>query len=136
MSGTSLDGVDAALIRTDGVSVVETLAALTIPYDDSLRGILRDLSRRAEWLPDVGPATETLTQAHAAAVEKLLGDANVPREAVSVIGFHGQTILHRPEAGVTWQIGDGAMLAEMTSVNVVSDFRSADVAAGGEGAPL
>jgi anhydro-N-acetylmuramic acid kinase len=136
MSGTSLDGVDAALIKTDGSSVVETLAAVTIPYSDELRASLRDLIRRAEWMPDVDPVTEVMTRAHAEAVEKLLRDSGVPAEALSVIGFHGQTILHRPEAGLTWQIGDGALLAELTGVNVVSDFRSADMAAGGEGAPL
>jgi anhydro-N-acetylmuramic acid kinase len=136
MSGTSLDGVDAALIRTDGSSVVETLASVTIPYSDEVRAGLRDLIRRAEWMPDVDPVADVMTRAHAEAVEKLLSESGVPAEALSVIGFHGQTILHRPEAGLTWQIGDGAMLAALTGVNVVSDFRSADVAAGGEGAPL
>jgi anhydro-N-acetylmuramic acid kinase len=136
MSGTSLDGVDAALIRTDGVSTVESLGAVTVPYDEDLRSNIRDAIRRAEWLPNIDPLTSALTRVHANAVATLLASVGVPLNSVHVIGFHGQTILHRPESGMTWQIGDGAMLADLTGVDVVSDFRSADVESGGEGAPL
>jgi anhydro-N-acetylmuramic acid kinase len=131
MSGTSLDGIDAAFIVTDGQSRVETGPWLTIPYPTSLRERLRGI------LGGVGPVAEVeraLTEAHADAVAELRSRHAIGR--VDVIGFHGHTILHRPQEGRTWQIGDGALLAARTGIDVVCDFRSADVAAGGEGAPF
>lgn len=133
MSGTSLDGVDAALIRTDGHSVSEQGAALTLPYPPSLRARLRSV------LGGVGPVAEVereITLFHAEAVETLLQQAGVEASAVEVIGFHGHTILHRPGEGRTWQIGDAPLLAARVGIPVINDFRSADVAAGGQGAPL
>ena len=133
MSGTSLDGIDAALIRTDGREQVETGHFLTIPYADDLRARLRSC------LGGVGPVAEVerdLTQAHAAAVTALLAAAGHSAATIDLIGFHGHTILHAPERRRTWQIGDGAQLAALTGITVVADFRSADVAAGGQGAPL
>ncbi len=133
MSGTSLDGVDAALIRTDGKTISEHGAALTLPYPAPLRSRLRDI------LGGKGPVAEVereVTLFHAEAVEALLQKVGVDAAAVSVVGFHGHTILHRPKQGRTWQIGDGALLAERLGLTVVNDFRSADVAAGGQGAPL
>lgn len=133
MSGTSLDGIDAALVETDGETVRATGAALTIAYDDDLRGGLRSV------LGGTGPVAEIerrLTQAHAEAVQRLLGQAGIDAERVGVIGFHGHTILHRPEQRRTWQIGDRDLLARLTGIRVVGDFRSDDVAAGGQGAPL
>jgi anhydro-N-acetylmuramic acid kinase len=131
MSGTSLDGIDVAFIETDGEQRVVTGPALTLPYDDALRRRLRGI------LGGVGPVAEVereLTHAHAAAIVTLAA-----RHAVApldLVGFHGHTILHRPQEGRTWQIGDGALLARLTGIDVVADFRSADVAAGGEGAPF
>lgn len=133
MSGTSLDGIDAALLETDGESVRSFGLALTEPYDEDLRSALRSV------LGGDGPVAQVerrLTEAHARVVEKLLKRAGLTPDAVDVIGFHGHTILHRPEQGRTWQIGDGALLANLTGITVVNDFRSADVAAGGQGAPL
>jgi anhydro-N-acetylmuramic acid kinase len=131
MSGTSLDGVDAAFILSDGRNKVETGPALTVPYDDSLRAALRSVLGGKGNVPGVERA---LTEAHARAVTALrereeFGD-------IDVVGFHGHTILHAPAKGRTWQIGDGALLAALTGLDVVCDFRSADVAAGGEGAPF
>ncbi len=131
MSGTSLDGIDVALIVTDGHDRVETGPALTLPYDDDLRALLRGVLGGKG---DVASADLSLTKALGTAVRRLREHYHI--EAVDVIGCHGHTILHRPNAGYTWQIGDGKLLAELTHVDVVSDFRSADVAAGGEGAPL
>ncbi len=136
MSGTSIDGVDAALLWTDGGGIVEPRGALTTPYDAALRSALRDAIDQAEMLPNVKSVERAMTMAHAAAVAALLRQEDILPEAVDVVGFHGQTLLHRPEAGVTWQIGDGAMLAVATEIDVVSDFRTADIEAGGEGAPL
>ena len=135
MSGTSLDGIDAALVETDGVAVFATGAALTVPYEPALRERVRALLGGGA--PEaVAPVADALTRAHAAAVEALLARAGIGRPDVDLIGFHGHTIDHRPAERRTWQIGDGALLARLTGVPVVCDFRSADVAAGGEGAPL
>lgn len=133
MSGTSLDGVDAAWIETDGERVGRIGPALTLPYDATLRGDLRRLLDLAPCLaPDdrfLADVEARLTQLHVEAVRAL----NSPCD---IVGFHGQTILHRPRARRTWQIGDAAFLASAIGVPVAYDFRSADVAAGGEGAPL
>ncbi|HYM33729.1 MAG TPA: anhydro-N-acetylmuramic acid kinase [Candidatus Cybelea sp.] len=133
MSGTSLDGIDAALIVTDGVTVSKHGAWTTVPYDTALRERLRSV---LGGVGDVAGAERALTEAHAAAVAKLLAEAGVAAREVAVIGFHGQTILHQPERRRTWQIGDGKLLSERTGIAVVNDFRSADVAAGGQGAPF
>jgi anhydro-N-acetylmuramic acid kinase len=131
MSGTSLDGIDAAFIETDGETRVAMGPALTIPYDRDLRAQLRAA------LGGNGPAAEVeaaMTRAHAAALAALLSNHQLPRP--DVIGFHGHTILHQPHQGRTRQLGDGALLATLTGIDVVNDFRSRDVAAGGEGAPF
>ncbi len=133
MSGTSLDGVDAAWLETDGERIACAGPRLTLPYDARLRADLRRLLDRAPTLaaddPAVGDATARLTERHAEAVAALGAPADI-------IGFHGQTILHRPAARRTWQIGDADLLARRTGLPVAHDFRTADVAAGGEGAPL
>lgn len=138
MSGTSLDGVDAAWVETDGERIGRFGPSLTLPYDPALRRDLRRLLDMAGELPADDPflldCEQRLTERHAEAVEKLALEADL-------IGFHGQTILHRPVAGKpgegrTWQIGDAAALARRLRVPVAHDFRSADVAAGGQGAPL
>jgi anhydro-N-acetylmuramic acid kinase len=131
MSGTSLDGVDAALLWTDGESAGAAGAAITIPYPAPLREALRGA------LGGQGPVAEierAMTLFHAEVAEQLLRQAG--RRDVAVVGFHGHTLLHQPERRRTWQIGDGALLAEILKLPVVNDFRSDDVAAGGQGAPL
>src|SRR5580692_7676744 len=143
MSGTSLDGVDAALIETDGEDMVRPLAGLTIPYGEETRALLRAALQEARSVAVGAPvpysirdAERLLTEAHAEAVKALLKKTSLTADQVSLLGFHGQTILHRPEQHWTWQIGDGALLARLTGIDVVNDFRSADVKAGGQGAPL
>lgn len=133
MSGTSLDGVDAALIETDGESRVSFGPALTIPYEATLRERLR---RALGGRQPVKALERALTLVHAEAVAALLAKAGRRPADIDLVGFHGQTLQHRPAEGVTWQIGDGALLAARTGIDVVCDFRSADVADGGEGAPL
>jgi len=133
MSGTSLDGVDAAWLESDGARIVRTGRALTLPYDDALRADLRRLLDLAPTLaPDdvfLADVTARLTAVHAEAVRAL-------GEPADIVGLHGQTILHRPAERRTWQIGDAAALARAVGLPVAWDFRSADVAAGGEGAPF
>ena len=142
MSGTSLDGIDAALIDTDGEGTVRAVAWRSEPWSDAAREELMAATEmaltfeRPRASPPVVKAEALVTRAHLLAVRKLLNESGISAEDVGVIGFHGQTIAHRPDRGWTWQIGDGAQLAKLTGITTVSDFRSADVAAGGQGAPL
>lgn len=136
MSGTSLDGIDAALVTTDGVAIQSTGASLTIDYESDLRGRLRDILGRRDRDENIDSIERDLTLAHADAVGRLLDSAGLSAGDVGAVGFHGQTIMHAPEEGLTWQIGDGGLLAAETGIDVVYDFRSADMAAGGEGAPF
>jgi anhydro-N-acetylmuramic acid kinase len=131
MSGTSLDGIDVALIETDGHQRVHPGPSLTVPYPQGFRERLRSV---LGGIGPVGEVEEQLTQLHAEAVEGFL--ARHPEVSIDVVGFHGHTILHRPAERRTWQVGDGARLAQRLEIDVVADFRSADVAAGGQGAPL
>ena len=133
MSGTSLDGVDAALIETDGVTVSCFGRWRTAPYPAALRAQLRAV---IEGRGEREAAECALTAFHADVAEALLVEADVAREEVAVAGFPGHTVRHKPEAGLTDQIGDGAALARRLGIDVVNDFRSNDVAAGGQGAPL
>lgn len=160
MSGTSLDGIDVALVTTDGEHVLERGPAMTFSYNPETRALLRSavgeasrLHRRDERPGALPHAERELTEQHAAAVSGFLRKQGIARETIDVIGFHGQTVLHRgPEPtietlingairaglkpGLTIQLGLGEVLAELTRIPVVFDMRAADVAAGGHGAPL
>jgi anhydro-N-acetylmuramic acid kinase len=136
MSGTSLDGVDAALIRSDGESLLETGPFLSLPYDSSFRKRLRRLLGLRHLTEEVAAVETLLTKRHAEAVARLLDQAGLEPRDIAAIGFHGQTLFHAPSEGFTWQIGDGNLLAALTGIVVVNELRAADVAAGGEGAPL
>ena len=133
MSGTSLDGIDAALIETDGDTVRHFGPGLAQTYDDDFRDRLRECIENPAVRADVG---DQIADRQAAVVLQLLSDNNLRASDVDVIGFHGQTVDHRPAEGITTQIGNAARLAGATGIDVVADFRSADVAAGGEGAPF
>lgn len=142
MSGTSLDGIDAALIETDGEGHVRPIAFRGERYSDAARTTLKAAAELAlafespRQNPEILAAEDLVTRSHILAVRKLLMDANVSPADVAVIGFHGQTIAHRPDRGWTWQIGDGATMAKALGIPVINDLRRADVAAGGQGAPL
>ena len=143
MSGTSLDGIDAALLETDGEDIARPGPALGVPYEPQMRALLRQALDDARTVAAGAPvpyaireAERRLTEAHADAVNALLKKANLAPRDVALIGFHGQTILHKHDRRWTWQLGDGALLARLTGIDVVNDFRSADVKAGGHGAPL
>jgi len=137
MSGTSLDGVDAALIKTDGRDHAKPLGFLTLPYEESLRKKIRAcLGVRDREGRDVKEAERLLTFAHIDAVKRLLKETGRSVSDIDVIGFHGQTLFHNPAEKITLQIGDGALMAYKLGIDVIGDFRSADVAAGGQGAPF
>jgi anhydro-N-acetylmuramic acid kinase len=143
MSGTSLDGVDVALIETDGKRVQSFGPSGYRPYTDRERGLLRQALTEAVHLPqrDARPgilreAEQAVTKAHAEAVATFTAQHRITREEIDIVGFHGQTVLHRPEKRMTVQIGDAAALAKAIHIPVMHDFRAADVAAGGQGAPF
>ena len=134
MSGTSMDGIDAALLRTDGEAIFDFGPALTLPYEPGLRERIRACLNDGPGNPL--SLSRDLAVAHAAAVQALLEKAGMTAKDVAWLGFHGHTLLHRPAERRTWQAGDGALLSRLTGIGTVSDFRSQDVAMGGQGAPL
>jgi anhydro-N-acetylmuramic acid kinase len=159
MSGTSMDGIDVALIETDGEEKVVRGPSATFAYAPGFRSRLAEAIEDARGLTDrtarsgcLRVAERELTERHAAAVETFLARQRIAPADIAVIGFHGQTVLHvagtrsfvsTPTARamtvaptVTVQIGDGAELARRTGIDVVYDLRAADAAAGGQGAPL
>lgn len=140
MSGTSLDGVDAAILVTDGEKIAEIGPGAYRAYAEKERTELRHaLEAAADWggrsaaPPQVTEAARIVTDAHAEIARDLMGEFNEP---VDLIGFHGQTVFHAPGDGITIQVGDAQELADRLEVPVVGQFRLADVKAGGEGAPL
>ncbi len=143
MSGTSLDGVDVALIESDG-ELIEHLGptgyrAYTGEESEVLRAALAaavSLQNRKARPGVLAEAEKIVTDAHAGAVESFLQENKIEKNQIAIVGFHGQTVLHRPSARLTVQIGDGKQLAKKISLPVAYDFRAADVTAGGEGAPL
>jgi len=143
MSGTSLDGVDVALIETDGRRIQALGPSGYRPYSEKERSLLRHALADAVNLPERGArpgvlreAEHAVTIAHAEAVAAFNAQHRITSEDIDIVGFHGQTVLHRPEKRLTVQIGDGAALAKAIHIPVMHDFRAADVAAGGQGAPF
>ncbi|HEY4982089.1 MAG TPA: anhydro-N-acetylmuramic acid kinase [Pseudolabrys sp.] len=143
MSGTSLDGVDVALIETDGERIARFGPSGYRPYSDAEQALLRQALALGAGLTDraarpgmLAEADAFVTRVHAETVEALLDTEHINKSDVAIVGFHGQTVLHRPAARLTVQIGDGAALARRLGLPVAYDFRAADVAAGGQGAPL
>ncbi len=138
MSGTSLDAIDVALLQTDGHALVKPCAFRSYPYG----AVFRERMQACFGPPEskdprllAGMARE-VTMLHADAVEQFLMDTGTRRGDVDLVGFHGQTTWHAPEKGQTVQLGDGGFLADEVGIPVVADFRTADVQAGGQGAPL
>jgi anhydro-N-acetylmuramic acid kinase len=147
MSGTSLDGIDVAILETDGTAEVRQGPARSFAYSDEDRALLRAALAAAQDLP-ADPATRRarpgilaeaerrVTARHAEVVRDFLMAEMIDPASVDIVGFHGQTVIHRPAARFTVQIGDGAQLAQAIGRPVAYDFRAADMAAGGQGAPL
>src|SRR5262245_43276365 len=143
MSGTSMDGIDVALIETDGAQRVKRGPAATYPYDAAFRqrltaaiGTAAGLGRRHERPGELAAVEAELTQLHLEAAQRFRAEAGAAAAQIEVAGFHGHTVLHAPERGLTVQLGDGAGLARGLAIDVVYDLRAADVAAGGQGAQL
>ncbi len=133
MSGTSMDGIDAALIKTDGTKVLEFGPAYSQSYESEFR------NRFQKYLGQKTAPIEIIqefTDLNIAAVKSVIEKSDLKPEDIRVIGFHGQTLFHDPANGITVQVGDGQRIADATGIDVVDDFRSADVGAGGEGAPF
>ncbi|MGE8942065.1 anhydro-N-acetylmuramic acid kinase [Leptospira interrogans] len=156
MSGTSMDGIDVALVETDGEERVQRGSRATYAYPEQFRARLRQavedakpLTDRAERPGCLADVERELTERHAEAVASFLTENRMAASDIDLLGFHGQTVLHRAslpvgkdgtqspvENPITVQIGDGALLALLTGIDVAYDLRAADVAAGGQGAPL
>jgi anhydro-N-acetylmuramic acid kinase len=139
ISGTSMDGIDVAWIETDGLAHVRPLGGATMPYPAALRATLKALldddPSRAEREP-LAELDAAVTDAFSAALAAFMKDRGLDRSSVDLIGLHGQTVFHRPERRFTRQLGLGQRMARALGVPVVDGFRLADVAAGGQGAPL
>jgi anhydro-N-acetylmuramic acid kinase len=136
MSGTSLDGVDAVLADLKGLPA-RILGTVHLSFAQELRSELLSLSSSGpDELHRSAVASQHLARSYASAVLQLLLEANIEPAQVMAIGVHGQTVRHRPDAGYTIQLNAPAVLAELTGIDVVADFRSRDIAAGGQGAPL
>lgn len=142
MSGTSMDGIDIALLATDGENWIERRASASMDYSDGFRARLkaglvdaRAIKDRAERPGLLRQLEHDLTLLHAVAVHDFLHEQGLQPHEIDVIGFHGQTVLHRSNESLTVQIGDGALLARETGIPVVYDMRAEDMRHGGQGAP-
>jgi anhydro-N-acetylmuramic acid kinase len=143
MSGTSLDGVDVALVETDGERISAFGPSGYRPYSDAERELLRQALAEGASLNDrvsrpgvLAEAEAFVTRVHAETVEAFVDAEHIDPATIAIVGFHGQTVLHKPAARLTVQIGNGATLAHRLKLPVACDFRQADIAAGGQGAPL
>lgn len=136
MSGTSCDGVDAALLDTDGENEIRFFGGLTVPYEDELRFRILEASQHDVPIVEMLRIEKELTTCHAAAVEKLRNKHPDETGLATVIGFHGHTVRHVPSEGLTLQIGNPWQLAQATGLPVVTDFRRHDMSLSGQGAPL
>lgn len=138
ISGTSMDGIDVALVDTDGEAALAAGPGRTYPYPAGLRRDLLAIAAdpaRAEHAA-LADEDDAVSDAHAGAIEAFLADHAIAAASVDVVGLHGQTILHRPERRFTRQLGSGARVAARLGIDTIDRFRHADVAAGGQGAPL
>jgi|GEM_PF-10596 len=136
MSGTAMDGIDAAAIETNGYSYIKPLGFVSEPHTPELREQLRSCLNKIEKTRDVKDVERDFTKAHTSIINNLINKINKNSQDIDFIGFHGQTIHHDPDNGVTIQLGDGDLLAAETDINVINDFRSNDMTFGGQGAPL
>lgn len=131
-----MDGIDIALIETDGHAHIKRLGFLSNSHEPDLRDRLRQYLNQSARTPETKAVERDFTLVHAPLIQQLINQLDLSNEDIDIIGFHGQTIHHDPDRKITLQLGDGALLADETGINVVYDMRQADVQAGGQGAPL
>ncbi len=138
-----MDGIDVALVDTDGENIVDRGQSASYAYSPSFRKLLAagletaaNLTLRKELPQSLQSLEQELTEFHVEAVEKFLTDTGMDRGSLDLIGFHGQTVLHRPDDALTVQLGDGQALADRTAIPVIYDMRANDMTKGGQGAPL
>lgn len=147
MSGTSMDGIDAGVILTDGSRYVNELGSHSLKYSADFKAQLRsaeravleaqgDMQRARSIFPELDKVVQESTLLHAQLAQELITKLGYTAAQINVVGYHGQTLFHRPAAGITIQVGDGALLARTLGIPVVYDFRSNDVRHGGQGAPF
>ena len=137
MSGTSLDGVDGVLVEMDDEGQMQQLAASYVPFTSDIRASLFALQFSGfDEIHRASQAANQIVLVYAECVLHLLKNTGLYPEKITAIGVHGQTVRHRPEFGYTIQINNPSLLAELTNIDVIADFRSRDIAAGGQGAPL
>lgn len=136
MSGTSMDGIDLAMIISDGKNFIERKKFAYIPYDEEFKKSLRHLIYNSPSLVEIKNVENELTLLHAKFVNDFIVENKINRHEIDAIAFHGHTILHDPENKITWQIGNAELLSAKTGVNIVAGFRNRDIAFGGQGAPL
>jgi anhydro-N-acetylmuramic acid kinase len=136
MSGTSMDGIDLALIKSDGKKIIERKNFDYLPYNKDFKNRLAQLIYGTPQLQQIKIVENELTMLHAQLVNEFLAKNKIDRQKIDLIAFHGHTILHLPQRGITWQIGNPHLLAHQTGIDVIFDFRTRDVVRGGQGAPL
>ncbi len=136
MSGTSMDGIDLALIESDGENIINRKNFAYLPYEKDFKERLKALIYATPKLQEIKTVENELTLLHVKLVNNFLDENKIPAEEIDLIAFHGHTILHAPQQKITWQIGNPHLLAQETKINVVADFRTRDIVLGGQGAPL
>jgi anhydro-N-acetylmuramic acid kinase len=138
ISGTSMDGIDVALIQTNGMSHVRPLHGKLYPYAAKLRSKLQDIIENLEYAEhgNLMEVEQAVSDAHANAVLEFMKDFQLDKSDIALVGLHGQTVFHRPERHFTRQLGIGQRMADRIGINVINRFRHADIASGGHGAPL
>ncbi|MEM9331217.1 MAG: anhydro-N-acetylmuramic acid kinase [Pseudomonadota bacterium] len=143
MSGTSMDGIDLALLKTNGEQIIERGPSGFFPYSPQTQEMLREalvaaseITERTQRPGNLVLVEEKVTSLHVHAVEAFLHENKLSKADIDLIGFHGQTVLHRPDKGLTVQLGDASLLTKETGIPTVYDLRANDMEHGGQGAPL
>lgn len=139
MSGTSMDGIDAVLMETDGMQNINSKIGVSLTYDSEFKKLIRDAELQVRLAKKNIASSEIIkesTKLHAEVVFKLLKKANLESKDIDLIGYHGQSLYHNPAEKITVQMGDGQLLANLTEIPVINEFRKNDILNGGHGAPL
>lgn len=131
-----MDGIDLALIESDGGGFIKHISSDYLPYEKDFKKRLESLIHNSPKLIEIKLVENELTLLHANLVNDFLEKKQIDRREIDIVSFHGHTVLHVPQQDITWQIGNAHLLSHATGINVVADFRSRDVALGGQGAPL